>query len=45
MAFADGYRIVIVDEQRLSHTADFLAEPGARVIYRDDDMTVIARKS
>ena len=44
-AFADGYRIVIVDEQRRSHTADFLAEPGARVIYSDDDMTVIARRS
>ena len=42
-SFADGYRIVIVDEQRRSHTADFLAEPGARVIYRDDEITVIAR--
>ena len=30
-SFADGYRIVIVDEKRLSHTADFLAEPGSRV--------------
>jgi hypothetical protein len=42
-SFADGYRIVIVDEMRKSHTADFLAEPGARVVYRDDAVTVIAR--
>ena len=42
-SFADGYRIVIVDEKRRSHTADFLAEPGARAIYRDDELTVIAR--
>jgi hypothetical protein len=34
---------VIVDERRRSHTTDFLAEPGARVLYRDDDLTVIAR--
>jgi hypothetical protein len=42
-SFADGYRIVIVDERRRSHTADFLAEPGARVLYRNEDLTVIAR--
>jgi hypothetical protein len=42
-SFADGYRVVIVDETRKSHTADFLKEPGARVVYRDDDITVIAR--
>ena len=42
-SFTDGYRIVIVDEQRRSHTAELLNEDGARVIYRDDDLTVIAR--
>ena len=42
-SFADGYRIVIVDERRRSHTSDFLAEPGARVLYRDENFTVIAR--
>jgi hypothetical protein len=42
-SFADGYRIVIVDETRRSHTRNFLEEPGARVIYRDDDITVVAR--
>jgi hypothetical protein len=42
-SFADGYRLVIVDETRKSHTADFLEEPGARVVYRDDEITVVAR--
>jgi hypothetical protein len=42
-SFADGYRIVVVDETNRSHTADFLKEPGTRVIYRGDELTVIAR--
>ena len=42
-SFADGYRIVLVDETRRSHTADFLAEPGARAVYRDEEITVIVR--
>jgi hypothetical protein len=42
-SFTDGYRIVIVDETSKSHTKDLLAEPGTRVIYRDDDITVVAR--
>jgi hypothetical protein len=41
--FAEGYRITLVDETRLSHTADFLREPGARVVYRDEEITVIVR--
>jgi hypothetical protein len=41
--FADGYRIVLVDEDYLSHSADFLKEPGTRVIYRGKNLTVIAR--
>jgi hypothetical protein len=44
-SFADGYRVVIVDEGRRSHSADFLSEAGARAIYRDDEITVVARKS
>ncbi len=44
-SFADGYRIVVVDETTRSHTADFLAEPGTRVIYKNDELTVIARPS
>ena len=43
-SFADGYRIVIIDETRSqSQTADFLKEPGTREIYRDDEITVVAR--
>jgi hypothetical protein len=42
-SFADGYRIVVVDETNRSHTKDFLHEPGARVIYRGDELTIIAR--
>ena len=44
-SLADGYRIVVVDETRRSHTKDFLAEPGTRVIYRGDELTIIARPS
>ena len=42
-SFADGYRIVVVDETRRSHTEDFLDEPGARAIYRGDELTVVVR--
>ena len=42
-SFADGYRIVLVDETRRSHTDDFLAEPGAKAIYRGDEVTVVVR--
>jgi hypothetical protein len=42
-SFADGYRLVLVDETTNSHTSDFLAEPGARVAYRDDEITLIVR--
>ena len=41
--FADGYRIVIVDETRKLAHHDFLAEPGARAVYRGDEITVIVR--
>lgn len=44
-SFADGYRIVLVDETRRSHTRDFLAEPGARVVHRSDEITVVARQA
>ena len=42
-SFADGFRIVVVDETVRSHTKDFLEEPGARVIYRGTELTVIER--
>ena len=40
---ANGYRIVVVDEGERSHTADFLAERGARLVYHDKDVSVILR--
>ena len=40
---ADGYPIVVVDETERSHTADFLAEPGAHRIFHTKNVTVIAR--
>lgn len=43
LTFVDGYRLVIVDETRRSHTAELLREPGARVVYRNDELTLIAR--
>ncbi len=42
-SFADGYRIIVVDETNRSHTADFLKEPGTRVIFRNDELTILAR--
>jgi hypothetical protein len=42
-SFADGYRIIVVDETNRSHTADFLKEPGTRVIHRGEELTIIAR--
>jgi hypothetical protein len=42
-SLADGYRIIVVDETNRSHTADFLKEPGTRVIYRNDELTILAR--
>ncbi len=43
-SLADGYRVVVVDEQETeSHTKEFLAEPRARRLYRDDKVSVILR--
>ncbi len=42
-SFADGYRIVIVDETNRSHTADYLEEPGSRVLFRGKELKVIER--
>ena len=42
-SLADGFRIVVVDETIRSHTKDFLREPGARVLYRDDEIAVVLR--
>jgi hypothetical protein len=43
-ALADGYRTIVLEtDSRPSSVGDFLAEPGARVIYRDDLVTVVRR--
>ena len=42
-SIADGYDVVVVDEQGVSHTDDFLAEPGARKLWGDDRVTVVLR--
>lgn len=42
---ADGYEIVVVDEKGVSHTENFLEEPGARVLHTDDRVTVVLRPS
>jgi hypothetical protein len=44
-SIADGYDIVVLEthQKPSSHVEDFLAEPGARVLYGDDRVTVIAR--
>jgi hypothetical protein len=42
-SIADGYEIVVVDEQGVSHTDDFLAEPGARKLWGDDRVAVVLR--
>ena len=41
-SIATDYRVVIVDDA--SHLRAFLAEPGARVLYRDDELAVVERR-
>jgi hypothetical protein len=40
-SLTDGYRVVVVDDR--SHLRAFRSEPGARVLYRDQDIAVVAR--
>ena len=40
-SLADGYRVVVVDQR--PHLAAFGSEPGAKVLYRDDEIAVVAR--
>ena len=43
---ANGFRIIALDNtDKTSHLPDFLAEPGARVIYRNADVTIVDRGS
>jgi hypothetical protein len=41
-SIAKDYRVVIVDDA--SHLRAFLAEPGARMLYRDDELAVVERR-
>jgi hypothetical protein len=43
LSITDGYRIVLVDETFSSSTRALLAEPGARALYRSDELTVVVR--
>ena len=44
-SLADSYEIVVfeTDQPPDSHAEDFLSEPGARALYRDERITVILR--
>jgi hypothetical protein len=44
-SLADGYAILVfeTDQPPDSHAEDFLSEPGARALYRDERITVIQR--
>ena len=44
-SIADGYEIIVLetDQEPSSHVPDFLGEPGARSLYADARITVIAR--
>jgi hypothetical protein len=42
-SLADGYRVVVVDQR--GHLEAFRAEPGSRVLYRDDEIAVVRRPS
>jgi len=46
-SLADGYDVLVfeTDENPSSHVGDFLAEPGARTLYRDGRVTVIRRRA
>jgi hypothetical protein len=43
-SLADGYKTIVLESDvEHSNVDDFLAEPGARVLYRDDVVTVVRR--
>ena len=45
-SLADGYRIVVLQtKEDPSHVPPFAKEPGARVVYRSNRVTVIARRA
>lgn len=43
---SDGYDVVLLDGRKPpSHLEDFLAEPGARLAFRDDEVAVLERSA
>jgi hypothetical protein len=40
-AIAKGYRVVIVDDR--AHLEALSGEPGAKVVFRDDEIAVVTR--
>jgi hypothetical protein len=45
-SLADGYPTIVLESDiEPSNVGDFLAEPGARMLYRDDRVTVIRRRA
>ena len=41
----DGYDVVVLDERKPpSHLKDFLAETGARVVFRDAEIALVRRR-
>jgi hypothetical protein len=45
MSLANGYRVVVLESgEKPSPLPNFLREPGARVVYRDRDVTVVRRQ-
>ena len=41
---ADGYDVIVLEsDAEPSSVPDFLAEPGARALYRDDSITIVQR--
>ena len=42
----DGYDVVLLDAQKPpSHLEEFLAEPGARVVFQDAEITIVSRRT
>ena len=43
---ADGYDVIVLESgAEPSSVRDFLSEPGARALYRDDRITVVQRQA
>jgi hypothetical protein len=44
-SLADGYRVVALETgEKPSPLRSFLREPGARIVYRDGDVTIVRRQ-